>query len=168
VNCIEFIQAAITEFHRSIVTEVKDLTPEHLAWKPADGANPIGFIFWHITRTEDTIIHRFLGKPAIWESENWQEKTGMPAPPKGHPPEEIEKAGALPLAQVMAYAEAVHKNTDEYLKTLDDLKLDFAPTPERPNFTVGMMIRNFMIAHGWWHLGEIKYLKGLQGMPSPF
>jgi hypothetical protein len=94
----------------------------------------------------------------------------MSAPPQsgGHPQEEIEKAGALPLSQVMAYAEAVHKNTDEYLKTLDDQKLDIVPNPERPNFTIGMMLRNFLIAHGWWHLGEIKYLKGLQGMHSPF
>jgi len=169
VNCTEFIQAALTEFHRTINTDVKDLTPEHLAFRPASGANPIGFIFWHITRTEDMIIHRFLGKPSIWESGNWQEKMGMPAPPKGggHPEEEIAKAGTLPLPQVLAYAELVYKDTNEYLKTLDDQKLDFAPNAERPQFTIGMMLRNFLITHGWWHLGEIKFLKGLQGMPAP-
>jgi len=94
----------------------------------------------------------------------------MSAPPQsgGHPQEEIEKAGALPLSQVMAYAEAVHKNTDEYLKTLDDQKLDIVPNPERPNFTIGMMLRNFLIAHGWWHLGKSSTLRVCRVCPVLF
>jgi hypothetical protein len=67
----------------------------------------------------------------------------------------------------VAYAESVSRNTQEYLKTLDDAKLDFAPDPSRPRRAIGTLLRNFLLAHGWWHLGEIKYIKGLQGMPAP-
>ena len=110
-----------------------------------------------------------LGKPPIWESQKWNEKLSMDAGAQGtgFQESEADKAAAMPLAEVMAYAESVIQATDDYLNSLDDTKLDFAPNPERPKRTIGMMLRNFIIAHGWWHTGEIKYLKGMQGMPSP-
>jgi len=154
--------------HGALMDDVKDLTAEHLAWKPAPGANPIGFLFWHFIRTEDNIVHGLLGQPSIWEGQKWGEKLGMDAKAQGtgFQEPEVDKAAALPLAEVMAYAELVIKDTADYLNSLDDAKLDFAPNPERPRRTVCMMMRHFVLAHGWWHLGEIKYVKGMQGMPA--
>jgi len=51
-------------------------------------------------------------------------------------------------------------------RSLDDDKLNFVPDPARPKRTIDMILRNFVLAHGWWHLGEIKYLKGLQRRPA--
>ena len=79
---------------------------------------------------------------------------------------EVEKVCLLPLSELTTYAERVIQSTEDYLKSLDDAKLDYAPNPERPRWTIGMMVRNFILAHGWWHLGEIKYIKGMQGMPA--
>lgn len=113
-------------------------------------------------------MHSLLGKPPIWQSQKWGEKLGMEA--SGHgtgfQEPEVDKVASLPLPEVMAYAESVIQATDEYLGSLDDDKLDFVPDPARPKRTIGMILRNFVLAHGWWHLGEIKYLKGLQGMPA--
>ncbi len=165
---IEFIQSAVTELHNAMIDDVKVLTQEHLAWKPAPKANPIGFLFWHFMRSEDNIIHDLQGKPSIWEGENWYEKLSMDAKAQGTGFQEpaVEKVAALPLSELMVYAERVTGSTADYLKSLDDAGLDHAPNPDRPRRTIGMMLRNFIIAHGWWHLGEIKYLKGMQGMSA--
>lgn len=163
----EFIQDAVAELHGAMIEDVKVLTQEHLAWKPAPKANPIGFLFWHYIRTEDNMLQGFQGKPSIWESEKWYEKLGMDdkAQGTGFQESEVDKVAALPLSEIMTYAEQVIQSSTEYLKSLDDAGFDHAPNPERPRRTIAMMIRNFILAHGWWHLGEIKYLKGMQGMP---
>jgi hypothetical protein len=169
MNGAELMKTIIKEMNAVIMGDVKDLTPEQLTWKPASGANPIGFLFWHTIRTEDNVVLGMLGKPPIWESQKWSEKLGMDAGAQGtgFQQSEADKAAAMPLAEVMAYAESVIQATDDYLDSLDDAKLDFAPNPERPKRNIAMMLRNFIIAHGWWHIGEIKYIKGMQGMPSP-
>ena len=170
MTVIEFIHRSIADLNGAMFEDVKALTPEQLAWKPAPGANPIGFIFWHFMRVEDNNIHEFQGKPPIWESEQWYQKMGMDVKDSGmgFKEPEVDKVAALPLTDVMAYAERVVQATSDYLKTLDDTRLDYVPNPERPKRTLVVVLRSFIIAHGWWHLGEIKYLKGMQGMPFAY
>jgi hypothetical protein len=168
MNGAEFVRTIVGEMHGAMMADVKDLTQEHLAWKPAPGANPIAFLFWHTMRSEDNMIQGLQGKPSIWESENWCGRLGMDAKAQGtgFQEPEVEEICVLPLSELMAYAERVTQSTQDYLNTLDDAGLDYAPNPERPRRNVAMMLRNFVIAHGWWHLGEIKYVKGMQGMPG--
>jgi hypothetical protein len=168
MNAVEFIHTMVSEMHNAMIEDVKVLNQEQLAWKPAPNTNPIGFLFWHEIRTEDNMIHGLQGKQSIWESGKWYEKLGMDAGAQGTGFKEpdVDKAAALPISEVMTYVERVTRSIEDYIKTLDDAGLDRAPNPERPRWTVGMMLRNFVIAHGWWHLGEIKYLKGMQGMPA--
>jgi len=70
------------------------------------------------------------------------------------------------MSEIIAYIEKVFTETMNYLNALHDTSLDYALNPECPRRNVGMMSRNFIVAHGWWHLGEIKYVKGMQGMPA--
>ena len=157
MNGAEFVQTIIGEMHGAMMADVKDLTQEHVAWKPAPGANPIGFLFWHYVRTEDNMLHGLMGEPSVWQAEKWDEKLGMDPQAQGTGFQEldVDRAAALPLSEMIAYAEKVFAETTDYLNTLDDEKLDYAPNPERPRGTISMMLRNFVVAHGWWHLGEI-------------
>jgi len=168
MKAVEFVGTMTTEFHNTMLEDVKVLSQEQLTWKPAANANPIGYLFWHTICTEDMIINGLQGKPSVWESEKWYEKLGMDAKAQGtgFQEPEVDKVAALPLTDLLAYAERVTRCVEDYIKTLDDDKLDYAPNPERPRGTIAMMLRNFVLAHGWWHLGEIKYLKGMQGMPA--
>ncbi len=168
MKAIEFIQTTVSEMDATMLGDMKVLTQAQIAWRPAPKANPIGFIFWHCVRNEDNMFQNLQGKPSVWESEEWYKKFNMDpkAQGTGFQDSDVEKVASLPLADLLAYAERVNQNTMSYLKSLEDEALDRAPNPERPKWTVAMMIRNFIIAHGWWHLGEIKYLKGMQGMPA--
>ncbi len=165
---VEFIQSAVAELHSAMINDVKVLTQEQMTWKPAPKTNPIGFLFWHYMRHADNTIQGLQGKTSIWEREKWYEKLDMDAKAQGTGFQEpdVEKVAVLPLSDVMAYAERVIQSTTDYLKSLDDSDLDHAPDPDRPKRTIAVTLRSFILAHGWWHLGEIKYLKGIQGMPA--
>ena len=167
MKAIQFIQESVSALNSTIIDDVKDLTPEQLAWRPTAKANPIAFIFWHFMRVQDDSIQGFQDKPPIWESEKWHEKLGMPAKVTGAGFDEgqIDKVAVLPLPELMEYAQHAAKSADDYLKSIDDAELDRAPDPNRPKRTIAVALRAFVIAHGWWHIGEIKYLKGMQGMP---
>ncbi len=169
MNAVQFILTAVNGLHQAMVNDVKTLTPEQLKWKPAANANPVGFLFWHAARVEDNAVSGWQKKSSIWEEDRWYEKMGLDAKVfgTGFGEAEVEKIARLPLNLVIEYAEKVFRNSATYIQSLEADKLDFAPNQERPNWTIGMMINNFIIAHGWWHLGEIRYVKGLQGMPSP-
>lgn len=168
MKTIDFVQAMVNELHLAISEDVKVLNQNHLTWKPMPGANPIGFIYWHFTRSEDNIISGLQGRPPVWESERWYEKLGLEVQVSGtgFKEPEVNKVAELPLPQLVAYHERVVKNTADYLATMDDARLDYTPDPNRPRRTIGLIIRNFVVAHGWWHVGEIRYLKGMQGMSA--
>ncbi|MFC1874372.1 DinB family protein [Chloroflexota bacterium] len=140
-----------------------------MAWKPAPKANPIGFIFWHIMRVEDNIFRGFQNKPSIWESEKWYEKLGMDAKVSGtgFDEEQIDKVALLPLSDLAEYAQQVAKSAVDYLSSLEESDLERAPDPNRPKRTIAVTFRAFVISHGWWHDGEIKYLKGYTGYALP-
>ena len=170
MKAVDFIRESVAGLNSAIIDDVKELTVKQLAWKPALGANPIGFIFWHFMRSEDNLMQGFQGKPSIWESEKWYEKLGMDveASGTGFKEPEADKVAALPLPKLMAYAERVIQSVTDYVESLEDAMLDHAPNPERPRRTIAVSLRAHVIAHGWWHIGEIKYLKGMQGMPFAY
>ncbi len=168
MNVIDYIVASMAQVNLVMIQDVKPLTPAQLAWKPQPGANSIGFIFWHYMRAEDNVLHGIAKKPAVWEDEKWYEKYGMDAKrgAAGFTPEQVDAVSALPLALHMAYAERVARTPEECLRTLSDAQLLDLPDPvSHPHGTHEANIRSFLVGHGWWHIGEIKYLKGLQGMP---
>ena len=167
MKAIEFVRDSVSALHGELVKDVKILTQEQLAWKPAPGTNPIGFLFWHTMRTEDNVIQGFRKQPSIWESDNWQQKSGLDYDGQGtgFDETEVDRVSTLPLDGMIAYGGRVVQGTEDYLAILDDNGLDQTPNPDRPQRTIAAVLRSLILGHGWWHLGEIKFLKGMQGMP---
>ncbi|MDO9333952.1 MAG: DinB family protein [Dehalococcoidales bacterium] len=168
MKAIQFILLTVNGMHQAMVNDVKTLTPAQLVWKPAPGANPIGFLFWHTARVEDMAVSGWQKKTPVWEEDKWYEKLGLDAKVYGGGFQEpdVDKVARLPADIITAYVEKVFRNTGIYIQSLDEDKLDFAPNSERPNITIGLMLGNYIIGHGWWHLGEIRYIKGMQGMTA--
>ena len=56
--------------------------PTHLMTPPADGANPIGWLIWHLTRVQDDHIADILDDEQVWVSGDWaQPLRRRPDPP---------------------------------------------------------------------------------------
>ena len=106
------------------------------------------------------------GQEPLWAAEKWNERLGLADEDLGTGfTEDQVKAFAPAKEDLMAYAEAVWERTPGFLEPLTSDRLDIAPNPERPRMTVGRSLANFVVGHGWLHLGELRFVKGLMGMP---
>ncbi len=177
----EFIQNGLENVKRGFDRTLDGLTPAELKWQPRPDANSIGLILFHSIRTEDSSIHMLQGKPQLWESERWYQKFHKVINDGGaHYTAEQVAAFVVPdLKELLAYAEAVRKDTLEYLKGLKpedfDKKVNMPPTPARMAIPVGRPAPPrppfnpivgsrllMLITHLSQHVGEISYIRGLQ------
>jgi len=171
MNTIQFIQSSLFEIFRSFLGETAPLAPEELLFKPTHEANSIAFLLWHFPRIAETAFHRVSPierNSTIWERDNWHEKFGLGKTDTGtgFTPDQV---GAFhpDKALLTGYLESVQKALDDGLSLMTPEHLDQPVTPENPQATVGRLIQSVIIGHGYFHLGEVRFLKGLQGRPFP-
>lgn len=106
------------------------LTPKELVARPLPGVNPIGFILWHMSRSQDWAVNTAIRNvPEVITRPEWS-KTPIAVPGIGTG-FELEQAasvaGRFDLPSLLAYADAVHSESIEWLSTLDETGLDEIP-----------------------------------------
>jgi uncharacterized damage-inducible protein DinB len=154
---------------------VKDLTFEQLHWQPSPESHHIAFALWHTIRTEDDIIQGFLQqRPSVWIQGGWAERLGLPSSEQGTgwTPDQTAQARIRDLGEFLEYMHAVDKAALEYVRSLDDARANekipmpfFEGTyPMLKEMSRGELLAFMCIGHNGEHLGEIQYLRGLQGL----
>lgn len=167
MNIAEFIGSALNGLNRSLMRDLQGLSPEHLAYRPASGANSIGYLAWHLLHSQDNVVQgRLQGKPSLWVAEGWHQRLGMA--PETPAAAEAAHQSAYPMDQLLEYADRVNQASQEWASRVGETELSRITDPQNPNSSVSWTLQFVVLGHGWWHLGEIRYLKGLQGMPQPF
>jgi len=164
MNLNEFIVDAFAKEQEFLSDAVGDLTPEELAWRPGPGANPIGWILWHMLRVEDMWFQFFIQRQTeIWERDGWNERFGLPVRDNGfgHTEEQVADFPALDLQELLRYGQAVRQGTLDYLKALGPEDYSQVPREQRPEMSVGAIFRQ-VIGEVYQHQGHIAYLKGLK------
>ena len=63
---------------------VHGLTPEQLRWAPAQGANPIGWLVWHLTRVQDSHLAELIGAEQVYVTGDWAAAVRPQAGPVRH------------------------------------------------------------------------------------
>jgi hypothetical protein len=168
MNTLEYFRGAMKEEHRSLMEAVRGLTDAQLHFRPLGLGNPIAFITWHYSRTEDIMINVFLqSKKPIWNMEGWDKKFEMDARSQGTGMTS-EQAAAIrikDLAEFLKYVETVFQASEAYLETLKEEALDeVRDFPVIGKRSIRQVIGGMVLHHGASHLGEIWYVKGLQGL----
>jgi hypothetical protein len=168
MNTLEYFRMGITKGHQSFIEAVKDLTDAQIHFRPLGKGNSIAFILWHYARTEDILMNVSLQKKKpIWNVAGWDQKFGMDARSQGTGMTS-EQAAAIrinDLGGFLKYAEDVFGASEAYLETAKEETLD-----EVRDFSVigKLSVRNviggMVLDHAAGHLGEIWYVKGLQGL----
>ncbi len=100
-----FIEHALDALQKRYYRAIEGLTAEELAWQAGTNANPIGFIFWHITRVEDRLVLVFArGQTDVWVRDGWYEQWGIPADTTGleYPPERLASFPLPALSEMKA------------------------------------------------------------------
>lgn len=166
MTVVAFLEAARQEVHDSILRAVGDRTHEQFLWRPNPEISNIACLLWHVVRIEDlTIQTRFRKAPLIYEAEGWVNRLGLdPRRPLGLTPEQLD-AVTYHLEDFLPYAHKVWDNTSEVLKGMrnEDLEqpVNIEDLPQVTN--VGALFHTVLVSHPWRHLGEILYIKQLQG-----
>jgi DinB family protein len=107
-----------------------DLTDHELTARPLTGVNPIGFILWHMARSQDWAVNTAVrGRPELIKLEPWSWS------PLAHPGigtgfdhvEAVEVSREVELKPLLAYADAVHGDAVAWLDSITEADLDAIP-----------------------------------------
>ncbi|MBI2165845.1 MAG: DinB family protein [Chloroflexi bacterium] len=158
-----FIEDSISRNRNRTVELIRGLAQDELSWRPGPQANPVGFVFFHIVRTEDVFFHRSIERLAeVWEKEGWAAR--MPAPAAGWgtnwTAEQVADFQCPPAETLLAYGEAVRNSGLQVLKGLSVSRFTEPVRPNRPDYTVANALQS-IITHEAHHQGQIDYLVGL-------
>jgi hypothetical protein len=143
---------------------VAGLTDAQLAARPTPTAHSIGWTLWHVARADDN-FQRDLGGRSIWKVGGYGARWGLPDRMNEM---EDSAAAAMPMPakdELLGYVRAVFSATDAAVATIDDARFG-------EEIESGFMSRRCAvgeaylasIGHDGRHLGEMEYIKGLQGV----
>jgi len=149
-----------------VVADTLDgLSPEQLAWTPAPGANPIGWLVWHLTRVQDDHLAGLTGAEQVWTAEGFHEKFGLPfdssATGYGQRPDEVAAVRVPSAELLLGYHRAVAARTRDYVAGLTGA--DLARVVDEawdPPVTLGVRLVS-VLSDDLQHAGQAAYLSGL-------
>ena len=144
---------------------VEGLDLDQLAEAPADGANPIGWLVWHLARVQDHHMSEILDADQIWVDDGWAAHFGLAPDPSnigyGHSPTQVLAVRPDRPGVLMEYLDAVDRRTRPILQDVTPADLErIVDRRWDPPVTLG--VRLISIADdSLQHLGQAAYLRGL-------
>jgi len=97
---------------------------------PFRGVNPIGFILWHMARSQDWAVNTAIrGEPELIKLEPWSWSIlAHPGIGTGFTADEAQEvAREVDLKPLLAYADAVHQEVVGWLDSITEADLDAIP-----------------------------------------
>ena len=175
MDSLQFVEMAITQTRAATLTTVKELTREQLTYRAGPKANPVGFLIWHVFRTEDRYVRTLTGQEESYQADGWSNKWTLPATITGErlamttgnswTPEEVGIFHVPPLAELVSYGETVRQRALAMVKGMEVDKLEEVPNPDRPEWINATYLRS-MITHEFGHQQQIDYILGLYNVES--
>jgi hypothetical protein len=147
------------------VREVVDgLSPDELSQRIAPGANPIGWLVWHLLRVQDDHVADVAGTEQVWTTAGWSQRFALPFEPGvtgyGQSPEDVD-AVRTSADLLVGYAQGVIAATQDFLRGLSDDDLDRVVDDRwDPPVTLGVRLVS-VTEDDLKHLGQAEYVKGL-------
>ena len=148
-------------FHRALT----GLTVEQLRTQPSGPeSNPIGWLAWHLSRTQDKNYSLLLGEEETWTADGWHERFGLPADRgsgNGDSLAQVQSFDPIDADTLIAYYEAARDKSRRFLDAVtdDDLEQPSAAGIAQ-NETIKVSIAR-VTGDLIQHTGQIAYVRGL-------
>ncbi|NKZ07860.1 mycothiol transferase [Actinomadura latina] len=141
------------------------LTAQQLAYQPAEGANSIAWLVWHLTRIQDDHVADAAGTGQVWAEDGWADRFGLPLDAYetgyGHGPDEVAAVRVESADLLTGYHDAVHDRTVEYVSALTDDDLErIVDRAWDPPVTLAVRLIS-VISDDLQHAGQAAYVRGL-------
>jgi hypothetical protein len=148
-----------------VAEAVGGLSPEELAWAPVAGANPIGWLVWHLTRVQDHHISELLGDDQVWVSGDWAARFGLAPDPHntgyGHDEKQVAAVRPDSAQTLVDYYDAVAARTAALIAEATPEALDRVVDRRwDPPVTLGVRLTS-VLADDLEHVGQAAYVRGL-------
>jgi uncharacterized damage-inducible protein DinB len=142
---------------------LEGLTLEDLNQPPSPDSNSMGWLAWHLTRSQDRAIAHLTGEEQLWIKDKWYVRFNRSSDPQdfglGHTLEDIAAFKSPDVATLLGYNRAVLERTKRYLTNLSEAELD--REIDHPKFpTVGIRLAA-VISDNLQHAGQVAYVRGL-------
>jgi uncharacterized damage-inducible protein DinB len=165
VNVNDVLNDAFGRLPGLVRAAVKELTPEQLRWAPAKGANPIGWLIWHLTRIQDDHVADLIDGKQLYITGDWAAKFGLKSDPSdigyGHSPAQVAAVAPASWHALVDYYTAVHGRTLSFIDSLSDADLDrIVDENWDPPVTLGVRLVS-VLNDDTQHVGQAAYVRGL-------
>ena len=158
---------AYEQIEETLTRTVEGLEPDDLDRRVQPGANPIGWLVWHLLRVQDDHVADVAGTEQVWTAEGWAGRFGLPlgdaATGYGMSDDEVDAVRVPSADLLLGYSRAVHARSAEFLRGLSDEDLDrVVDTRWDPPVTLGVRLVS-VLSDDLQHLGQAAYVRGLLG-----
>jgi uncharacterized damage-inducible protein DinB len=165
MDCKDLVIDGLARVEESFLMTLEGLSAEQLAFRPADHANSIAWLAWHITRVADDHMSDLAGTSQAWIADGWHARFNRPANAHdvgfGHGPQDVASIRPDGPQLLVEYYAAVHQRSIEYLSRLTCADLDrVVDTRWNPPVTAGVRLVS-VVNDTTQHVGQMAYLRGL-------
>jgi hypothetical protein len=162
----ELLTDAFERVLETATAAVDGLTVEQLTHRPEPGANPIGWLVWHLARVQDDHVADVAGTEQVWTAQGFADRFDLPfdAHATGYG-QDAEAVGQVRVeAGLLAeYLRAVDDQTTSYVGSLAPDDLDrVVDTRWDPPVTLGVRLVS-VVSDDLQHAGQAAYVRGLLG-----
>src|ERR1700720_4259314 len=81
MDCQDLIVDRLNRVDGDLRATLDWFSADQLAFRPAEHANSIAWLAWHLTRVEDDHVSELAGKPQAWIADGWHARFDRPANP---------------------------------------------------------------------------------------
>ncbi len=158
---------AYEQIEETLTRTVEGLEPDDLNRRVQPGANPIGWLTWHLLRVQDDHVADVAGTEQVWTAEGWAGRFGLPVDDAATGYEmgddEVDAVRVPSADLLLGYSRAVHARSAAFLRGLSDDDLDrVVDTRWDPPVTLGVRLVS-VLSDDLQHLGQAAYVRGLLG-----
>ena len=160
----ELFLGALARTDGDLKRAVEGLSRDELMAQPAGPrSNPIGWLLWHLSRGQDNIGSRAVGKPTVWASQKWYEKFGLEEAPAPFTPDTVNTFDPKDLDTITGFYDAVYASTQEWAKALKEADFEREAPPANPNQPPRKVkeLLAIILNDNIQHIGQIAYLRGM-------
>jgi hypothetical protein len=164
VKTKDLLLDAFGRIRENVAATLDGVDAGEAARRPAANGNSIAWLIWHLGRVEDAQLASAAGLEQVWTSQGFAARFDLPLAQRdtgyGHSSDQVDAVHAAPEL-LLAYYDAVHRQTAGFLKTLGDEDLDrIVDTRWDPPVTLGVRLVS-SLADCLQHVGQAAYVKGL-------
>lgn len=162
---LKYLSGEIRVMHGLYERVLADVTDEQANNVPAGGHQSLAFCLWHYIRTEDNIVQFVIQRqPTLWMRDGWDTKFGLDSKSQGtgFTDDEARDFRIRGMTDFRAYTSAVFRNTEAYVANLNEGDASRTVTVKPlGEMTIAQCMSGMVMTHGYRHLGEIEFAKGL-------